>query len=325
MGLKSKIKKFIGIATLCPLIKRSQWYKEMFVDADHKTYPDNVWYRTHDDRNFDIVTLGSSGAKWAFDFEGTAIKGMNWANQPQTLLEDYNLLRCYHSILRKGGTVIITIMPFSGLNKSTGIMDAMKYLMIDTQGEPVQPHLYKKALLYKELPILFKMPAIKALLKYLLGRERKCDKYACAMMDNNPMTNNQLEADALNWINGWKRQFTISDFEAPLTPQNHEGRNYRINLMRTLLDFCAERGYRPVYVIPPVTKHLAQYYTPKFEQTYIYGFLKEVDREVLTLDYSKEDTFQKDELYFNSFFLNREGRRLFTNQVLKDLNYICES
>ena len=90
----------------------------------------------------------------------------------------------------------------------------------------------------------------------------------------------QLDEDAKRWIDGWKRQFSIENFDAPLTPQNQEGRKFRINLMRELIDFSLERGYKPVYVIPPVTSHLSNYYTPQFESTYVYGFLKEVDRDV---------------------------------------------
>ena len=90
----------------------------------------------------------------------------------------------------------------------------------------------------------------------------------------------QLDEDAKRWIDGWKRQFSIENFDAPLTPQNQEGRKFRINLMRELIDFCLERGYKPVYIIPPVTSHLSNYYTPQFESTYVYGFLKEVDRDV---------------------------------------------
>lgn len=78
--------------------------------------------------------------------------------------------------------------------------------------------------------------------------------------------------------------------------------------MQTLIDFCTERGYKPVYVIPPVTEHLAKYYTPKFEERYIYGYLKEVNRDVLTLDYSKDKEFRfNDDLFFNSFFLNKKA------------------
>lgn len=319
--VKYKFKdRLLRFCTGCNLIEKTNWYKSMFIDINHETYPDNVWYRKHDERNFDVVNLGSSGGKWAFDYSGLNIKGMNWAQQPQTLLEDYNLLRHFHSILKQGGYVLITIMPFTGLNKKTGLMDAMKYVKFDIQGEPIQPYMFKEAQRYATYPILFKKPAVKALIKYLLGKDKKVEVPAETLLDYNPMTLPELEADAKRWIDGWKRQFGISDFDAPLTKGNEEGRAYRINLMQTLIDFCMERGYKPVYVIPPVTEHLAKYYTPKFEETYIYGYLQAVNRDVLTLDYSKDDDFRKNEnLFFNSFFLNKQGRQIFTRRVLNDL------
>lgn len=321
--IKRVIKKAIRVFTGCKILYKTNWYKSMFLDPNHEIYPDNVWYREHDERNFDVVNLGSSGGKWAFYYADLNIKAMNWAQQPQTLLEDYNLLRHFHSILKRGGYVLITIMPFTGLNKNTGLMDAMKYVKFDIQGEPIQPYMFKEAQRYANYPILFKKQACKALIKYFIGSDKKCGLRPETQLEYNPMKNSELEKDAKRWIDGWKKQFGISDFDAPLTRENEEGRAYRIKLMQTLIDFCTERGYKPVYVIPPVTEHLAKYYTPKFEETYIYGYLKEVNRVVLTLDYSKDSEFRfNDELFFNSFFLNKKGRKLFTRRVLKDLK-IC--
>ena len=321
--IKRVIKKAIRVFTGCKILYKTNWYKSMFLDPNHEIYPDNVWYREHDERNFDVVNLGSSGGKWAFYYADLNVKAMNWAQQPQTLLEDYNLLRHFHSILKRGGYVLITIMPFTGLNKKTGLMDAMKYVKFDIQGEPIQPYMFKEAQRYASYPILFKKQAFKALIKYFIGSDKKCGLRPETQLEYNPMKNSELEKDAKRWIDGWKKQFGISDFDAPLTRENEEGRAYRIKLMQTLIDFCTERGYKPVYVIPPVTEHLAKYYTPKFEETYIYGYLKEVNRVVLTLDYSKDSEFRfNDELFFNSFFLNKKCRKLFTRRVVKDLK-IC--
>lgn len=318
LGIRRKVKSALRLVTGCNLLYKTQWYQQMFVGADHETYPDNVWYRNHDERNFDVVNLGSSGGKWAFDYTDAGVKGMNWAQQPQTLLEDFNLLCHYHSILRKNGYVLITIMPFTGLNKSTGIRDAMKYLKIETQGKAIQPYMFKEACRYAQYPILFGKPAIKALLKYILGREAKPTVHP-STLDSNPMNTEQLQQDAKRWMMGWKHQFSIEDFESPLTEQNQRGREYRINLMRELIDFCLERSYQPVYVIPPVTEYLAKEFTPKFRQIYIYDYLKQVDRNIPLLDYSEDREMMQKDLYFNSFFLNQQGTKLFTQRVLKDL------
>lgn len=309
------VHRIASYALMSPVLKKSNWYKNLFIED---IYPGNIWYREHDDRNFDLVALGSSGAKWAFDFNDCPIKAMNWAQQPQTLVEDYNLLRNFHSILRKGGYVIITIMPFTSLNKQTGIRDALKYQNVHSH-EPIQPYLHTEAQRIARHPILMGKPAIKALIKFLIGKDEPLRADGFAMSEDNPMNQEQLDKDALSFVEGWKNQFKISDFEAPLTPENQQGRDFRINLMRTIVDFCIERSYKPVYVIPPVTKHLSKYYTPLFEERYIYFYIKEVDRKIPLLDYSKEEKFQSDDLFFNSFFMNKKGRKLFTDKVLLDL------
>lgn len=317
----SILKKVVAYATGSELLKKTQWYKDLFVDYEHKIYPGNEWYRSNESRNYDLVNLGSSSGKWAFDYDGISIKAMNWAQQPQTLLEDYNLLRHYHSILRKGGYVLITIMPFTGINKKTSVIDAFKYLNLDQQGEVFEPFLYKKACLYRKFPILFGKPAIKALIKYFLKKETsKVDRQnALANVEKNSMDEKQLQDDAQKWIEGWKRQFNILDLEAPLTHENLEGRTYRIEVMREMIDFCIEREYLPVLVIPPVTQHLSRFYTPRFKELYIYDFLREVDRDIKILDYSNDEGLCDSSLYFNSFFLNIKGRKFFTKRVLSDL------
>lgn len=316
--IKDIARRVFYYGTFNPILKKTNWYKNFFIED---IYPGNLWYRDHDERNFDLIVLGSSSAKWAFDFENCGIKAMNWAQQPQTLVQDYNLLRNFHSILRKHGTVIITIMPFTSLNKQTGLMDAMKYLKVHSH-EPIETYMLAKAKRYANVPILFGRSAVKALFKYILGKDtpRRSDSHA--MVEQNPMTEVQLEANALMFVNGWKKQFGISDFNAPLTEENRKAQEFRTKLMRTIIDFCTERSYRPVFVIPPVTKHLAKYYTTEFEETYIYSFLRNLDRKVLTLDYSKEEELQKDTFYFNSFFMNKSGRKLFTQRVLTDLNVV---
>lgn len=319
--VKRTLISIFKVCTGCTCLYKTNWYKSFFVGADHETYPDNVWYRNHEDRNFDVVNLGSSGGKWAFDYTDTGVKGMNWAQQPQTLLEDFNLMRHYHSILRKNGYVLIVIMPFTGLNKKTGLFDAMKFLKIDSQGQAIQPYMYQEARRYAEYPILFGKPAIKALIKYIIGHDKSIRNNKVDI-GINPMSESELQQDAARWMALWKRQFSISDIEAPLTTQNQQGRDYRIGLMRKLIDFCMERTYQPVYVIPPVTEYLAKQFTPRFRQLYIYDYLNQVDRDIPLLDYLDEKALIQKDFYFNSFFMNCRGRKLFTHRVLSDLGLV---
>ena len=286
LKLKQKLNRKLNV-----LLYQTEWYKSFFLDIEHEIYPDNTWYRNHDERNYDLVNLGSSGGKWAFDYSGLTVKAMN--------------------------------MPFTGVNKQTGLYDAMKYLKLNTQGEPIEPHMYWEAQQYANNPLLLgKKKAIKTIIRHLRGREVKVDKIGNAALEHNPMSEDRLKQDADMWMAGWKHQFSIDDFEAPLTSQNQLGRTFRVRIMRELVDFCFERGYKPVYVIPPVTKFLAEKFTTRFREIYIYDYLKEVERNITLLDYSNVNELMASELYFNSFFLNAKGRKVFTNRVLNDIGLI---
>lgn len=187
-----------GLGLSNRFVKSTIWYKSLFVDFEHKRYPDNVWYRNQAERNFELINLGSSGGKWAFDYDGLNVKAMNWANQPQTLHDDLRLFKNFHSILKKGGKVLIVIMPFTGLNKRTGVMDALRYLPT-LFGDIAQtmPEYCAASRLYR-YPILFGKPAIKAVIRRLLGREIVMRPPQGSDADQNPQSADELECDAEN-------------------------------------------------------------------------------------------------------------------------------
>lgn len=318
--MKTFVKRIIMkvLDVLSRPIKASQWYRSLFVDFDHELYPDNVWYRNHDERNFEVVNLGSSAAKLAFDWSAIHVKGMNWAQQPQTLIDDFRLLKNFHSILKKNGTVIITIMPFSGLNKQTGMRDTLKYLgTLYWDVAQGMPYL-AEATRIRNYPILLGKPAIKAGVRHLLRKERK-DSPAQRINTGHVLLPDEFDRDADRWMKGWANQFGIADFEAPLTPQNITGRQTRVKVMRELVDFCRKRGYRAVYVIPPVATPLAERFTKTFRKLYIEDFLNDVARDVKLLNYLDDNEFRDATLYLNSFFLNQHGCEKFTKRVWEDI------
>lgn len=299
-------------------IKASEWYRGLFIDYGNELYPSQAWFRKHDERNFDVVAIGSASAKYAYDWSAIDVKGMNWGQVPQTLVNSFKLVKNFFSIVRKRGNFLITLCPFSGLHSEPTALETLKYLrLLDHELTCDMPHLARAQRL-AAYPILFGKPAIKAGLNHLLKRERKVEDVR-PTLDHNPMSEDELRRDAENWMRGWARQFGIADFEAPLTAENLESRKVRVKVLRDLVDFCVERGYRPVYVIPPVERHLAEKFTKQFKEIYIYGYLKDVARDVPLLDYTNDPEWQSADLYFNSFFLNRRGRKLFTECVVKDV------
>lgn len=297
------------------VLLKSNWFKNIKVDYEHEIYPDNTWYREHDERNYDLVNLGSTSSLYAFDYTGTGIKAMNWAQQPQTLHYDFKLLKQFHSILKKHGVVLISIMPFTSINKTTGLSDAVRY-MDPLWDEMIAPEYRKKARRLNRYPILMGKPAIKAFVKCLLGRDKRNVRQR---VEKNPMSQDELRENAKRWADGWMNQFQITDLTAPLTKENARGRKVRISLMQDIIDFCVEREYQPVFVILPMTKHMMHYLNGDFRKIYIYDYLQELDRDVPVLDYTSNDKFTDDSLYRDAYMMNDYGAKVFTDDVVKEL------
>ena len=160
--------------------------------------------------------------------------------------------------------------------------------------------------------------ALKEAVKAIIGYHQNVQKWQ--QPENNPMSEAELEADAMNWDRGWRQQFSIANYKDPLTDTNAEGRQIRIKAMRDLIDFCQEHGYKPVYVILPMTKQLRHYLHDEFLDKYVYEYLKQVGRDVPVLDYLKDEEMLQPELYANAYFLNKQGARKFTGKVLQAID-----
>ena len=88
-----------------------------------------------------------------------------------------------------------------------------------------------------------------------------------------------------------------------------------------MIDFCIEKDFEPILTILPVTKELSKHFPDKFVQEQIIDYINKAnDKNVRFLNYWKDERFEDESYYINSFFMNKIGRLKFTEQVLKDLN-----
>ncbi|MFK2344631.1 hypothetical protein ACIXNK_10290 [Bacteroides fragilis] len=90
------------------LLRRSYWVNEV-------VFPDCKKFWNHNTYGLELVNLGSSSAKYGFNYDGVDIKAANWAMAPQTFVGDYAILSNYSSYLKPGATILISFCPFSSL------------------------------------------------------------------------------------------------------------------------------------------------------------------------------------------------------------------
>ena len=101
------------------IVRHTQWY-DQFWNGAQKFWNLRCF-------NLSVVNLGSNSGKYAFNYEGLDICGMNWALGPQSLVHDFNILKNYFSYLKSGATVIITLCPFSSLVSKYSKKHNLKY------------------------------------------------------------------------------------------------------------------------------------------------------------------------------------------------------
>jgi len=310
--IKNKIKRLIHRL----FIDENLYYNQLFKDCK------KFWnYRSF---NLDIVNLGSNSALYGFDYSNTSIKGANWAMGPQSLNQDLAILKTYYSFIRPRGTVLVPLGPYSSCLKSYMDTEILKYYTILHPGviEDFSFDKQKEAYLLKQHPYKY---TSKQMIKGFLKSIMKCILHhkQPETLSFQPLSDDQLKNNAKGFVEGWKKQFNITDMDASIPEHIQKGRKIRISTLKELIRFCEDRELNYYIVIPPVTQYLSSYFSETFKQNYIYSFLEEVGvKKERILDYLNDKDFQDKELYFNSFFLNRRGRELFTKKVFEDLKLI---
>ena len=290
-------------------------YKNQFIGTDK--FINSIKYRTNHIRNFDIANIGSSSGVFAFDYNDTGLKGCNWAMAPESLTCNFRVLKNYFSFLKDGGTILFTITPFGFCLKDyTDDRINTKYYLY------LSPKLIPGFSPWKRL-FRIKYPLLSSPVQALKSVIRDTPVDNRLSLKINLMSPEELEADAAKWVENWKRQFNILDMEASVAKHNVHLINYNTILLDKMITFCLERNLKPAIVLPPTTSAMSSLFSDHFCESYIYSIIRNANQgRVPFLDYLHDERFAIDEYFFNSFFLNSKGRRVFTQAVLNDLKLI---
>lgn len=273
-------------------------------------------------QNLEIVNLGSSSGKYSFDYVDF-VKGANWALAPQTLNYDFNILKQYHSYLKTKAFVIVTLCPFSSCIKN--FKDPNVNLKYYSFLHPAMIHEYSNEIQKLVTPLVFhpillsiKLYGIKSFIINIISTLIKPHP---SMLSINPMNNEALEKDANHWIKGWQKQFNIKDLESTTLPEDiNNAIKYNSEIISNMSDFCKHRNLNLVFIIPPVTKMLNLKLPNSLKEQYIYPlFMGLKKNDFKLINYLDDERFSNVDYYFNSYFLNKTGRKLFTYQLLKDI------
>lgn len=292
------------------LVRNSDWYqREMFLDCQ------KFWDGFP--MGLDMINLGSTSAKYAFSYAEIDKKCANWAMEPQTLYADWLILQNYSSYLKPSSIVFISICPFSSLSTPRYLTKGADRYYTILAAESILPYSLEKFNRINEIKNqpkrYYPVRALKNDLKNAIFGKRK---------NGIEIPTDAFEEHSTNLIKGWKHEFSILNFEDPLRLHNLDLYNDAESILKEMIMYCIERQLRPIIVIPPATKHLTDKLPMSAREKYMYAFIKKANEaNIPVLDYFEDERFQSDDFFYNSLCLNEEGAKIFTKQIIEDVEH----
>ena len=298
------------------LVKKTNWWNNKFCYT--KKFCLNLDNRKYWGRNLDIVNVGSNPALFAFNYEN--IQGENWSSGTQGLNMDFEILKYRHSFLKEGAYVLIPFVLFSSVSeylntksKYRSVDYYVKYLKIIDYRQISKLPCGKNIFRYARYPLLYNLRSLKYLIKDV-------EPNRLLNITSQTLSLTEMQYDADMFIRGWKKEFDIKSLKQPLNGVLQDAMKNTAKIVSEMVDFLEERNYKPVFVFPPMSESLYKKIPGQTLQYYVYDFVNLINKpEVPFLDYSQKEELRENKYYFNSLFMNLEGRRVFTKKILDDL------
>lgn len=291
-------------------IKSTNWYKNQLQFLNMLPSPNAT-------NKYDIINIGSNSARFSFFYEN--INGINLSAGTQDLYMDLCMLKYYKNIINKGAYILISLCPFSSITEyltpqKRGFNYYKKFYNIEWCRNSEERNIKRKTIKRLKYPLIYNF---KESIKALIIDSKLNNQIEIAEMF---MMYPELVADANQWIKIWKKEFDIEDLNAPLNETLIEARKKSISMLRSIIDYCIEQEYKPIIVLPPLQKELSKLFTDEIKEIYVDSFIKEInDYNLPILDYMKDERFSDSNLFINTLLMNLRGRKLFTNEILKQI------
>lgn len=287
------------------VFERTNFYKQNYSETD----------KLHGVSKVDYVNTGSTFASYGLDYSLAGMKGLNLALSPQSLVNDYKMLKHFANHYNPGATVFITIADLAfakhGYTESK-VED--KYYKIFSRSE-IEKYNLLKSLRARYFPVLYSW---KNFLRFYRDVRLNRDRDVC-------VNENDLEAvsaDAYKRCNAWKKEFALDNLQ-----NGEQGRKflneftYTCEIVANMIKWCRENDLKPVLVNLPVTRELAENFSKEFLDVFYYDHIYKLTQEfnVKFIDLQKYDKLTDYLLYLDSCRLNKAGREIVTKLLLAEV------
>lgn len=260
---------------------------------------------------FDVVNVGSNTAKYAFDWSSCGIQGGNFAFVPQSATYDFEILRKIERQLKPHAVVVMPVFPLSSVFEPTypkgRIRYFAKYYAVLTKDEIAGFSIREKIRTWITLNL--------------------CHRNWCEQLKDDPLAHAEAICDDQMLVKrmtghteAWKKYFEINDFSQLINDRNRKPFEWNVNVYQRMIDWCVERGHRPVFVLLPIGEKFDDVLPKCFYEHYVFDFIRKIDRpQIPVYDYRFLSPCRERKCFVDGLVMSELGRSLFTRTIVERL------
>ena len=261
-------------------------------------------------KSLQVVNFGTGMGFYDFVYDGLPIKAFNFSLPQQFLQMDYRLMEHYYSKMSKGCKVILTL----------------PYCIFCAEMIEEAKSTYERyyAILPEDIVSEVSERSIDAYREHI--RYMEFDFLDGKMEFSKPLDAEVMEKQSQEALENWIRQLSILSFASgELSTQIREGIEKNKKWLRRIIDFCKQKDFEPIIVIPPMSQVLLDKISMDFRESHFYEPLHEVvGDEIQILNYSDDKKFCNPNLYGWPGFLIHDAAKEFTRDVLSKIGINME-
>lgn len=262
--------------------------------------------------NIMFCNLGSSHARYALSYDDSDIIGFNFALPPQNLRYDFSVLKMYHKNMDRGCVVAI-FLPICVffLNRYQHSQTNYKYYYF-LDKKYIEGYNWIIKNFYLNRPLLLMPWKVRYIFKDIHP----------AKMDSNGQEDVVLdrEKSARDRILEWNEEFGLLERSNNQIPYEFKETT---KILNDIIDYCIDKGFKPVLVIPPVSATMHEEiknYNLNLNWMMYDQLTDDIFDKAPLFDYFSTLEFEDDSYYINADFLNDKGRRLFSEKFFTDVS-----
>jgi hypothetical protein len=276
------------------------------------------------DGTWDIVNLGSSYSRYGFDYEGTGLKGYNLGFSAQFFYYTNLMLKQYSRYFNENCIVLIIVPDLCFAREGKGFYNSDRYIKMIDKELLQNEYTIWKYFFNVVFPIIGKPRLLLSLFKEYFNIMRG-ERQNCSMLiAGNPYDRKGAFEQAQKRCNSWCRQFSLLDTQSDTISDELDSIFPRTQkILTNMIQYCIDRGFRPVLVVTPVSCVLNSLLSEGFLKRVLFDNIEKANlQNIPILNYLKDDRFQDIRWYLNSDMLNLNGRWAFTKVVIEDLKHL---